>query len=103
MDTANVWALGLTGRVMLATWATAAGLRFACLTCRSGRVGVAEYHGDEGDSRYEGWSYLGDRYRCPLADDELSCHLRANRLLMQRREDGLRQMADAGHRCAFCG
>jgi hypothetical protein len=36
-----------------------------------------------------------------LADDESSCHLRANRLLMQRRGDELRQMADAGHRCAF--
>jgi hypothetical protein len=62
---------------------------------------VADYRGDDGDPRYEGWSYLGDRYRCPLADDELSCHVRANRLLMERREHDLRQMADAGHRCAF--
>jgi hypothetical protein len=62
---------------------------------------VADYRGDVDDPRYEGWSYLGDRYRCPLADDELSCHRRANRLLAGRREDELRRMVDAGHRCAF--
>src|SRR5437773_11990746 len=62
---------------------------------------MAEYRGDAEDPRYDGWSYLGDRYRCPLADAELSCHHRANRLLAERRDSELRQMVDEGHRCAF--
>ncbi len=62
---------------------------------------MAEYRGDAEDSRYDGWSYVGDRYRCPVADAELGCHQRANRLLAERREGELRQMVDEGHRCAF--
>jgi hypothetical protein len=64
-------------------------------------AGAADYRGDGEDPRYEGWSYLGDRYRCPLAEEELCCHLPASRLLLERREDELRQMVDAGHRCAL--
>jgi len=62
---------------------------------------VPEYRGDADDPRYDGWSYLGDRYRCPLADAELSCHHRAGRLLAEQRDSELRQMAAEGHRCAF--
>lgn len=60
-----------------------------------------EYRGDVDDPRYEGWSYLGDRYRCPIADERLSCHHRANELLAGGDEAGLRRMVDDGHRCAF--
>jgi hypothetical protein len=63
--------------------------------------GASEYRGDVDDPRYDGWSYLGDRYRCPLADDELSCHHEANRLRTEQREDELRAMVVRGHRCAF--
>jgi hypothetical protein len=60
------------------------------------------YQGDDSDdARYAGWSYLGDRYVCPLADDDRTCHRRANLLLAQNRETDLRAMADEGHRCAF--
>lgn len=64
-------------------------------------AGAGEYRGDVDNPSYDGWSYLGDRYRCPLADDELSCHHRANRLLAEGREDRLRAMIAHGHRCAF--
>jgi hypothetical protein len=64
-------------------------------------AGAGEYRGDVDDPSYDGWSYLGDRYRCPLADDRLTCHHRANRLLAEQREDALRAMVDQGHRCAF--
>jgi hypothetical protein len=39
-------------------------------------AGAGEYRGDVDNPSYDGWSYLGDRYRCPLADDELSRHHR---------------------------
>lgn len=62
---------------------------------------MTEYRGHADDPRYDGWSYLGDKYRCPLADGELSCHHRKRRLLVERRETDLRHMVDEGHRCAF--
>lgn len=62
---------------------------------------MPEYPGDTDDPRYDGWSHLGDRYRCPLTDAELNCHHRASRLLAEQRETELRQMVHEGHRCAF--
>jgi hypothetical protein len=62
---------------------------------------VAVVEGGNVDDPHDGWSYLGDRYRCPLADKQLRCHRRADRLLAEGDESGLRQMADDGHRCAF--
>lgn len=62
---------------------------------------MTEYRGHADDPRYDGWSYLGDKYRCPLADGQLSCHHRARRLLVERRETDLRHMVDEDHRCAF--
>jgi hypothetical protein len=60
------------------------------------------YQGDDpDDERYTGWSYLGDRYVCPLADEDRTCHRHANELLTEGNEDELRAMAADGHRCAF--
>jgi hypothetical protein len=63
---------------------------------------VEPYLGDDSaDERWRGWSYLGDRYVCPLADDDRTCHRQANALYDSQDETELRGLAAVGHRCAF--